>query len=98
MNVLKFKMNDARALKLLRDISADSINVKFTDHALKQMRKRKITALQVINCLQKGQVSEPVHLDIHGLWKLTVTRTSAGECITVAVSIDSPDAIVITAF
>ncbi len=98
MNVLKFKMSDANATKLLRSISANSINVKFTHHALKQMRRRKITALQVVNCLQKGQISEPVHLDIHGLWKLTVTRTCAGESIAVAVSIDSPNAIVITAF
>lgn len=92
-------MNDASALKLLRDIAQDSGRVIFTQHARLRMRQRKVTALQILACLQHGIVSEPVALDVHGNWKLTVTRRVAGKDLNVAVAIDVPSrAIIITVF
>lgn len=93
------RMNDATALKLLRDIAAESARVIFTQHALQRMRQRKVTAFQVLTCLQRGIVAEPVALDVHGNWKLTVSHRVAGSELNVAVSIDVPNrAIVITVF
>ncbi|MEZ5708126.1 MAG: DUF4258 domain-containing protein [Blastomonas sp.] len=93
------RLNDANALSLLRDIAKDSAKVIFTPHARKRMRQRKITPMQVITCLQNGIVSEPVALDAHGYWKLTVARRVAGKDLNVAVSIDVPSrALIITVF
>jgi hypothetical protein len=92
-------MNDASALKLLRDIAQDSGRVIFTQHARQRMRQRKVTPVQVLACLQHGIISEPVALDMHGNWKLTVTRRVAGKDLNVAVAIDVPSrAIIITVF
>ncbi len=96
---IPLRMNDATALKLLREIAQDSANVIFTDHARQRMRQRHVTATQIIACLQRGIVSEPVALDLHGNWKLTVTHRAAGRDLNVAVAIDVPKrAIVITVF
>lgn len=93
------RMNDATALKVLREIAQDSARVIFTDHAQKRMRKRKVSPMQVLTCLQRGIVSEPVALDVHGNWKLTVAHRVAGKDLNVAVAIDLPKrAIVITVF
>jgi len=93
------RMNDATALKLLREIAQDSAKVIFTEHAKARLRGRKVTPVQVITCLQRGIISEPVALDLYGNWKLTVTHRVAGQNLDVAVAISVPDkAIVITLF
>lgn len=93
------RMNDATALKLLREIARDSARVIFTVHARQRMRQRKVSPVQVLACLQRGIVSEPVALDMHGNWKLTVSHRVAGKDLDVAVAIDVPNrAIVITVF
>lgn len=96
---IPLRMNDATALKLLRDIASDSSRVIFTHHALQRMQQRKVSTTQVLACLQRGIVAEPVALDLHGNWKLTVTHRAAGAELDVAVAIDVPRrAIVITVF
>lgn len=93
------RMNDASALQLLRAIAQDSARVIFTAHARQRMRQRHVLATQVLAALQKGIVSEPVALDMHGNWKLTVSHRIAGKTLDVAVAIDVPNrAIVITVF
>lgn len=93
------RMNDASALKVLREIAKDSARVILTDHARLRMRQRKVSPVQVLACLQRGIVSEPVALDLHGNWKLTVAHRVAGKDLNVAVAIDVPKrAIVITVF
>jgi hypothetical protein len=93
------RMNDATALDVLRDIAKDSAKVIFTHHARARMRQRKVSMVQVITCLERGIVSEPVALDAHGNWKLTVSHRVAGKDLEVAVAIDVPQrAIVITVF
>ena len=98
--VIAFRLTDRDALRLLAKIATDSNRIVFTDHALAQMRKRRISPLQVINCLRKGAVTESPCLDFKGFWKLTIERFVAGEAIGCGVSIDmsTPKAIVITAF
>jgi len=93
------RMNDRTALKVLREIAQDSARVIFTHHALQRMRKRKVSPLQVLACLQHGIASESVALDMRGNWKLTVTNRIAGNDLDVAVAIDVPNrAIIITVF
>lgn len=78
------RMNDATALKVLREIAQDSAQVIFTHHARQRMRQRKVSPVQVLTCLQRGIASEPVALDVHGNWKLTVTQRVAGKDLDVA--------------
>lgn len=93
------RMNDATALRLLRDIAKDSANVIFLAHVRKRMKQRKVSSTQVLACLQKGVASEPVALDLHGNWKLTVAHRVAGTELSVSVAIDVPTrAIIITVF
>jgi hypothetical protein len=91
------RMNDANALRLLREIAADSGQVIFTDHAAKRMVQRKVTRPMVLDCLRAGAVDESVALDPHGNWKLPVWKRAAGKDLRIAVAIDLPNrAIVIT--
>ena len=48
------RMNDATALKVLREIAQDSAQVIFTHHARQRMRQRKVSPVQVLSCLQRG--------------------------------------------
>lgn len=98
--VVAFRMTDSAAKRLLAQIAEKSSNVIFTDHAVKQMKKRKITRPQVINCLKKGQIVESPFLDHHGMWKVTIERYASGENVGCAVAIDNSrhKSIVITAF
>lgn len=55
------------------------------------MRERKITPTQVYECLRRGAVSEPAHLNIHGNWQCTLTWRHAGEEITAAAALERDD-------
>jgi hypothetical protein len=98
--VVAFKMTDTAAKRLLAQIATDNGNVIFTDHAIAQMKRRRITRLQVINCLKRGVITESPCLDLHGLWKLTIERYASGENVGCAAAIDNSKhkSIVITAF
>lgn len=98
--IVPFRMTEVAAKRLLVRISEQSVNVIFTDHARKQMRARKITIPQVLNCMKKGRITEAPCMDHAGLWKVTVERYASGENIGCAVAIDNSKhkTIVITAF
>lgn len=99
-NVVPFRLSESKARLLLVEIAADTSRVEFTPHARTQMRKRKITGAQVVNCLRKGVITEAPVLNFHGHWKLTIERYACGERIGCAVAIDlsAPRGIIITAF
>ena len=85
---LPFVLNDANFLKRLRAIASDSSRVVLVGHAKKRMRERKINFGQVLSCLQKGTISEPAHLSMHGDWKATVTHRCVGDSVSVAVALE----------
>jgi len=93
-------MSGAAAKRLLAQIATRSADVIFTEHARRQMRARRITIPQVLNCLKKGTITEAPCVDHTGCWKLTIERYAAGERIGCAVAIDTSRhrSIVITAF
>ena len=66
-------MTDASALKLLREIAADSGQVIITRHAVKRMTERKITRTMVLQCLRSGAIEESV--------KYSKERTAFGQPI-----------------
>lgn len=103
-NVLAFDLTEHHARRLIAEICDEAGDrLIFTDHAMTQMRKRKVTRTQVIRCLRNGHAIEGPSRDIKGNWKLTLEVFSAGETLKVVVALDyKPSlgnyAIVITAF
>lgn len=94
------KLSDPAFLRRAREIAADSNRVFLTDHAKGRMRKRKVTRMQVMECLRKGTIDEPAHLNIHGDWQATLAHQNAGDLVKVAVAIERQEngdlAVVIT--
>jgi hypothetical protein len=98
--IVPFRLADATAKHHLENIAADSQRVKFSKHARLRMQHRGIGPELVLNCLRKGTITESPILDGTGNWQLRIERYAAGENIgcAVAVDIDDPRAIIITAF
>lgn len=94
-----FPLTSAKAREQLRGAAQDSSRVVFTDHAVRQMRGRRITRSQVIRCLGNGRISEGPIRDLRGRWTCRVEGLAEGKGLAVAVGFD-PGAgiVVITAF
>lgn len=74
-------------LRIIRRLARDSCNVFVTSHAKKRMKQRRITLMQVLSCLRKGVITEPVHQDINGDWKCTMLYRWAGDEVSVATAL-----------
>lgn len=88
---LPLQLNDANMLKLVRDAAKDTSNVFFEPHAKQRMRKRKITPRHVYECLLKGSIEEPAHLNIRGNWKCTLRHVWAGDDVRVVAVLEKDD-------
>lgn len=64
-------LDAARARKILQEVAQDSGRVFFSDHAEKQMTRRRITRTQVLKCLRHGHIVEGPVRSIKGncRWK-----------------------------
>jgi len=87
-NILAFKLNDATYLARLRLI-LDGGSIAYTHHAKSRMRLRKVSAQQVLKCLQFGKIFEPAHITIKGSWKATLAYYTGGDLIQVAAAIST---------
>jgi hypothetical protein len=101
-HIIPIKMTDADAVQIVRGCAKNSTKVSFCEHAMQQMRKRHISTTQVMDCLAKGQIYEPVCRDVRGDWKLTLEHVACATVIRVAVAIKYNSSgeriVVITAF
>lgn len=82
------KMTARLALRMIREAATDSARVYLSGHAEKRMRQRRITRVQVLECLRRGQITEGPVLDIKGNWTCRVERLVAGDQVKVAVAIE----------
>jgi hypothetical protein len=98
--IVPFRLADATAKHHLERIAADAERVKFTQHARSQMRRRGIGPELVLNCLRKGMITESPVFNVKGNWQMRVERYASGENLAcaVAIDLDEPRAIIITAF
>jgi uncharacterized protein DUF4258 len=85
--VLRFQMNDASLARKIAEIARDSSRVVPSPHAKRRMRQRHILLTQILDCLRRGSVIEPAHLDIRGCWKCTLEAIVAGDRIRVAAAV-----------
>ena len=87
-NPIPYRLNDANARKLLREIAGDSARVVLLPHARQRMKQRQITLVQVLAVLRNGNLAEPAALDMYGNWKVTVKGMVCGQLITAACAIE----------
>ena len=85
-------MKPSEALRTIRLRAADSQHVVFLRHAQTRMRSRRIDALQVMRCLQRGIVTEGPYRDIKsGQWRCNLEAKAGGGWLRVVVEIpDEP--------
>jgi hypothetical protein len=89
--MIPFALNDRNLLRLLRAAAGDTSRVFMTSHAKQRMRQRKITPTQVYDCLRKGVITEPAHVNIHGHWQCTLMRRNSGDEVCVAAALERND-------
>jgi Domain of unknown function (DUF4258) len=91
------KLSPADAIRLVRELAADSGRVGLTHHCRQRMQERDITLRQILNCLQKGAITEGPAIDIYGNWKMDIYRRA--DDLTCAVAIQwRARLVVITVF
>ena len=94
-----FPLSRPKAAAILRQAAQAEDRVAFTGHAVRRMRQRHITRLQVLNCLARGRIVEGPVPDVHGNWACRVEGFAAGRTLGVAAAIIPPDeAVIVTAF
>ncbi|PJX23860.1 hypothetical protein CAP48_12355 [Advenella sp. S44] len=76
VQALPCKMNDAKMLKIIREIAENTSRVYILKHAKVGMQERKISQTQIYSCLHKGSIVEPAQLSVYGDWKCTMRRRS----------------------
>jgi hypothetical protein len=73
------------AVKMIRDIAADTDRIVVIKHA----RKRKyINRRQIDLCVQKGTIIEGPFRNTRGNWQVSMRRHAAGEELTCGVVIE----------
>jgi len=95
---LKRTPNKKEAETIIRKLVAEG-KIEFHGHARKSMKKRKISTLQILRCLEKGKLlEEPFTSLTHKGYETSMDRSVAGEWIKVVVCLRwTQDLLVITA-
>ncbi len=83
---IKIELNDANFLQRLRSALLAQ-PYQLTTHAKARMVKRKVSISQVLQCLGKGKIEEPAHLNVQGEWKATLGYQTGGDYVQVAAAI-----------
>jgi hypothetical protein len=98
-SVLPFPLNKNHARLLLREIRSG--RVFFVKHASQRMRDRGISRPDVLDCLEKGRITEGPAQMPGGAWRMTVYWFRAGCGVSVVVELNEDDegwfAVVVTA-
>ena len=97
--IVQLGLSAHRALKMIREIAAESGNIVVIRHAKDRRRQRKISRSQIEACVRKGTIQEGPFMNSHGNWQVSMFRHAAGQELTCVVAIDWPSkVIVITTF
>ena len=92
-------LSDPEALRMVRELAADSDRIVTLEHCRRRMAQRHVTLMQVVLCLQKGTIAEGPRMNAHGNWQVNLYRHAAGEELTCTVAIEwARRLLVITVF
>lgn len=95
------KYSKHQAQTFIRNAAKSSERIIFTDHADKQMKKRKISRVLALDCLRTGKIHRtPEPNIVHGSLECRMEAFVAGMnlAVVVALSAEDPDCIVVTAW
>ena len=79
------KPTDKQAIEWVKEAGSQKRRLVFTEFAELRMQERRIGRRQVLQTLQNGHISEPLHQDIRGDWRCNVSWFYAGVRLTVGV-------------
>lgn len=97
--VTPLKLTPAIALRVVREIAAESGNIIIIPYGSRRMKQRRITRRQVELCVQRGTIDEGPFINQHGQWQMNFYRHAAGEEITCVVAIEwATKVLVVNAF
>lgn len=98
-DIVPLQVTPATAIKMIRELSADTANIVIIPHGKKRARQRQITHRQIELCVQKGTIQEGPFRNQHGHWQVTMYRHAAGEEVSCVVAIEwATRLLVITTF
>ncbi|MDZ4380775.1 MAG: DUF4258 domain-containing protein [Parvibaculum sp.] len=98
-DVVPLQLTADQALRMIREMAADTNNIVVISHAKVRGKQRRISRRQIEACVQKGVISEGPFMNMHGNWQVNLERRSAGEEVTCVVAIEwSKRLIVVTTF
>ena len=101
-NIKPFKLSERQAKQWLKEAAQSKRRLLFSKHAEQRMHQRKIGRRQVLETLEHGTISEPLHQDIQGDWRCNISWRHAGQYITVGAAFELTEngewVIVLTVF
>ena len=83
--------NEKQARLWLKEAAQGKRRLLFSRHAEQRMRQRKIGRRLILETLQHGAISEPLHQDISGDWRCNISWTYAGVRLTVGAAFKLTD-------
>lgn len=87
-NVFPLELNAASAKKIISELAQNSANVIITDHVKVRMKQRRITTLQVFDCLKKGILREgPAYNNKYGSWEVVMEILTSGDIVKVIAAL-----------
>lgn len=97
--IVPLALTASAALKMVRQLAADSDNIVIIGHARKRGKQRRINRRQIELCLRKGSICEGPFFNQKGNWQVNMYRHAAGEEMECVVAIDwGRSLIVVTVF
>lgn len=95
------KKSLAQLARHIRAIARNTNSVFFSDHAKGKMRERKVSSIEVLDCLREGTIRRvPEPNTRKGNLECRIERYVAGRqlAVIVALSDEEPDVLVVTVF
>jgi hypothetical protein len=86
--VVPLTLTTTAALRMVRQLAANSGQIVILSHCQQRMVRRHITRRQIELCLQKGNIVEGPSMNARGNWQVNVFRHAAGEEMTCTVAIE----------
>jgi hypothetical protein len=97
--IVPLRLTTNQALRMIRELSADSQNIVVIGHAKKRRHQRRVSRRQIELCVQRGTITEGPFLNQKGHWQVNLYRHAAGEELTCTVAIEwATRLIVVTVF
>lgn len=95
------KKSEAQLARHIRSVAKDSSSVFFTKHVKVRMVQRKVSTLEVLECVRNGVIRRVPELnDDTGSLECQMERYVAGRELSVIVALcdDDPDIVLVTVY